>query len=53
MKRDDHKYIEQLLYYGFDPMVLHRHTGVSLEKIHEIEEKRKQKELENNNEKEM
>ena len=47
MKRDDHEYIEHLLYYGFDPIVLHRHTGVSLEKIREIEEKRKQKELEN------
>ena len=50
MKRNDHEYIEQLLYYGFDPIVLHRHTGVSLEKIQEIEEKRKQKELENNKE---
>ena len=49
MKRNDHEYIEQLLYYGFSHNVLQRYSGLSLEEIHKIEEKRKakQRELEN------
>lgn len=50
MSRRNQEYVEELLNYGFSPKVIHKHTGLSLEQIYQIQDemyarKTKQKEI--------
>lgn len=37
MSRGNQEYVEELLGYGFSPVVIHRYTGLCLQQIYEIE----------------
>lgn len=58
MSRGNQGYVEELLNYGFSPKVIHKHTGLSLQQIYEIqdeiyEKKARQKEFDKKNNKEV
>ena len=58
MSRGNQEYVKELLGYGFSPKVIHRHTGLSLSQIYEIQDemyKKKsiQKEFDEKNNKEV
>lgn len=39
MSLSNQSQVEELLNYGFSPKVIHKHTGLSLQQIYEIEDK--------------
>lgn len=38
MSRGNQEYVEELLNYGFSPKVIHKHTGLCLQQIYQIQE---------------
>lgn len=55
MSKGNQLKVEELLEYGFSPRAIHKHTGLSLQQIYQLQEqmykrKAKQKEMQNKEE---